>query len=161
MSQVPELAGFWLMTLFQLILTTYLLVNVNSIILPIEIVAGVPLFGFLALEVLVGFRALQVIINASGIVLHVMYLVPVSMCCVRSVLSLGSLSLSLSLCVCVVCVCVCVCVRVYVCVCVSPKVMIRAQSIKFQLTRHEAVVPVSINPKEEMEMETLQHLHKE
>ena len=71
MSQVPELAGFWLMTLFQLILTTYLLVNVNSIILPIEIVAGVPLFGFLALEVLVGFRALQVIINVSGIVLHV------------------------------------------------------------------------------------------
>lgn len=71
MSQVPELAGFWLITLFQLILTTYLLVNVNSIILPIEIVAGVPLFGFLALEVLVGFRALQVIINVSGIVLHV------------------------------------------------------------------------------------------
>lgn len=50
------------MTLFQLFLTTYLLVNVNSIILPIEIVAGVPLFGFLALEVLFGFRALQVII---------------------------------------------------------------------------------------------------
>ena len=39
--------------------------------------------------------------------------------------------------------------------------MIRAQSIKFQLTRHEAVVPVSINPREEMEMETLQHFHKE
>lgn len=39
---------------------TYLLVNVNSIVLPIEIVAGVPLFGFLAFEVLVGFRALQV-----------------------------------------------------------------------------------------------------
>ena len=55
------------------------------------------------------------------------------------------------------CVCVCVCV----CVCLSPKVMIKAQSIKFQLTKHEAVVPVSINPSEEMEMETLQHLHKE
>lgn len=60
MLQVPELAGFWLMTLFQLFLTVYLLVNVNSIILPIEIVAGVPLFGFFALEVLFGFRALQV-----------------------------------------------------------------------------------------------------
>ena len=101
MSQVPELAGFWLITLFQLILTTYLLVNVNSIILPIEIVAGVPLFGFLALEVLVGFRALQVIINVWDRTSCTVYLMPVSMCCVVYYHS------SLALCVCV-CVCVCV-----------------------------------------------------
>lgn len=79
MVQVPELAGFWLMTLFQLILTTYLLVNVNSIILPIEIVAGVPLFGFLAFEVLVGFRALQVRTCLGGLYFCCSLHVPVSL----------------------------------------------------------------------------------
>ena len=33
---MAELAGFWLLTLFQLPLTVYLLANIDTIILPLE-----------------------------------------------------------------------------------------------------------------------------
>ena len=68
--QVPELAGFWLLTLLQTPLTVYLLANINTIILPLERAIGVPLLAFLLLQLFLGFRALQLMVKAQAIKFH-------------------------------------------------------------------------------------------
>ena len=68
--QVPELAGFWLLTLLQFPLIVYLLANVNTIVLPLERAATIPLLGFLLSQLILGFRALQLMVKAQAIKFH-------------------------------------------------------------------------------------------
>jgi len=68
--QVPELAGFWILTLLQAPLTVYLLANVNTIVLPLERAASIPLLSFLLAQLPLGFRALQLMVRAQAIKFH-------------------------------------------------------------------------------------------
>jgi hypothetical protein len=68
--QIPELAGSWFLTIVQFVLSIYLLANSNTIVLPIEIAATVPLMALLLLQVLFGFRALQVRGFVMGVLVY-------------------------------------------------------------------------------------------
>jgi len=69
-EKVPELAGFWILTLLQAPLTVYLLANVNTIVLPLERAASIPLLSFLLAQLPLGFRALQLMVRAQAIKFH-------------------------------------------------------------------------------------------
>ncbi len=69
-SQVPELAGFWLLTLLQTPLTVYLMANVNTIVLPLERATDIPLLLFLLAQLALGFRGLQLMIRAQAVKFH-------------------------------------------------------------------------------------------
>ena len=68
--QVSQLAGFWMLTLLQLPLTIYLLVNINTIILPLERAVNILFLIFLVVEIVTGFRALHVLIKAQALKFH-------------------------------------------------------------------------------------------
>lgn len=68
--QVAELAGFWLLTLLQIPLTAYLLANIDTIILPLERAINIVLALFLLSQLLLGFRALQLMIRAQAVKFH-------------------------------------------------------------------------------------------
>lgn len=74
--KVAELAGFWLLSLFQLLLVVYLMANVNTIILPLEWAINCPLVLFLLLQIFAGFRALQLLIRVQAVKYHVSLLQP-------------------------------------------------------------------------------------
>lgn len=59
-EKVPELAGFWLLTvLLQLPLQGFLLFNEDLIILPLERAANILMVSLVIVELLAGFRALR------------------------------------------------------------------------------------------------------
>lgn len=68
--QVAELAGFWLLTLVQLPLSVYLIVNVDTIILPLERAINIVLIMFLSTHLLLGLRALQLMVRAQAVKFH-------------------------------------------------------------------------------------------
>lgn len=68
--QVPDLAGFWLLTMLQTPLTVYLIANVDTIILPLERAVNILLLIFLLAQLLLGFRALQVMAKAQAVKFH-------------------------------------------------------------------------------------------
>ena len=58
--KVPELAGFWLLTLvLQLPLTLLLLLNEHMMILPMERAVNIIMTGFVAFEVIQGYRVIK------------------------------------------------------------------------------------------------------
>lgn len=65
--QVPELAGFWILSLFQLPLVVYLMANINTVILPLEWAICIPLVVFLLVEIIIGLRALQLMVRAQAV----------------------------------------------------------------------------------------------
>lgn len=69
-EKVPELAGFWLLTLLQTPLTVYLLGNINTIVLPLETAVNIVLLAFLLAHVVLGFRALQLMVRAQAVKFH-------------------------------------------------------------------------------------------
>ncbi len=68
--QVPELAGFWLLTLLQTPLTIYLLANIDTVVLPIERAVNIVLLLFLLAQLLLGLRALQLMVKAQAVKFH-------------------------------------------------------------------------------------------
>ncbi|XP_002731785.1 transmembrane protein 17-like [Saccoglossus kowalevskii] len=61
MEKVPELAGFWLLTLvIQLPLSIFLIANQGSYILPIEYSIHIIFLLFIGFEILMGFIAIRV-----------------------------------------------------------------------------------------------------
>lgn len=68
--QVAELAGFWLLTLFQTPLTIYLIANLDTIILPLERAVNIIMGLFLLIQLLLGFRALQLMVRAQAVKFH-------------------------------------------------------------------------------------------
>ena len=68
--QVPDLAGFWLLSLLQAPLTLYLLANIDTIILPLERAVNIVLLTFLVVQLCLGFRALQLMVQAQAIKFH-------------------------------------------------------------------------------------------
>lgn len=69
-EKVAELAGFWLLTLFQVPLTAYLLANVDTILLPLERGVNIVMGVFLCVQLLLGFRALQLMVRAQAVKFH-------------------------------------------------------------------------------------------
>ncbi len=68
--QVPELAGFWLLTLLQTPLTIYLLANIDTVLLPLERAVNIVLLLFLLAQLLLGLRALQLMVKAQAVKFH-------------------------------------------------------------------------------------------
>ncbi len=68
--QVPELAGFWLLTLLQTPLTIYLLANIDTVVLPLERAVNIVLLLFLLAQLLLGLRALQLMVKAQAVKFH-------------------------------------------------------------------------------------------
>ena len=68
--QVAELVGFWLLTLVQLPLSVYLIVNVDTIILPLERAVNIVLIPFLCAQLVLGLRALQLMVRAQAVKFH-------------------------------------------------------------------------------------------
>ena len=63
-TQVPDLAGFWLLTLLlQLPLTLFLLLNEATIITPLERAMHILLTIFVVLEVVIGYFAIRAMVN--------------------------------------------------------------------------------------------------
>lgn len=69
-AKVAELAGFWLLSLFQLPLVIYLMANVNTIIVPLEWAINMPMTLFLIVQIITGFRALQLMTRAQAVKYH-------------------------------------------------------------------------------------------
>lgn len=67
---MAALAGFWLLTLLQIPLTVYLLGNVDTLILPLERAINMVLALFLVSQLVLGFRALQLMIQAQAVKFH-------------------------------------------------------------------------------------------
>ncbi|ELT93574.1 hypothetical protein CAPTEDRAFT_162118 [Capitella teleta] len=64
MEKVPELAGFWLLTLLlQLPLTLFLLLNEATMITPFERAMHIVLTCFVVLEVIIGYFAIRAMVN--------------------------------------------------------------------------------------------------
>lgn len=59
-----------MLTLFQTPLTIYLLANVDTIILPLERAVNIVMGVFLCSQLLLGFRALQLMVRAQAIKFH-------------------------------------------------------------------------------------------
>ncbi|XP_019856968.1 PREDICTED: transmembrane protein 17-like isoform X2 [Amphimedon queenslandica] len=70
-EKVAELAGFWLLTVLQLLLVLYLVVNVNTVLLPLEFAVNGPLLFFLFVQIVTGFRSLQLMIQAQKVKYHI------------------------------------------------------------------------------------------
>ena len=68
--QVAELAGFWLLTLLQIPFSVYLMANVDTIILPLERAINIILALFLLVQLVLGFRALQLMVRAQAVKFH-------------------------------------------------------------------------------------------
>ena len=68
--QVPDLAGFWLLTMLQAPLTLYLIANVDTIVLPLERAVNIVLLTFLLVQLFLGFRALHIMVKAQAIKFH-------------------------------------------------------------------------------------------
>jgi transmembrane protein 17 len=63
-SQVPELAGFWLLTLLlQTPLTLFLLLNGDTIILPLERAVHIIMAIFVICEIFMGYFAIRALVN--------------------------------------------------------------------------------------------------
>ncbi|CAH1801047.1 unnamed protein product, partial [Owenia fusiformis] len=63
-EKVPELAGFWLLTLLlQLPLVLFLLFNEATIILPLERAMNIVMSLFVLFEVIIGYFAIQIMVN--------------------------------------------------------------------------------------------------
>ena len=58
------------MTLFQVPLTAYLLANVDTIVLPLERGVNIVMGVFLCVQLLLGFRALQLMVRAQAVKFH-------------------------------------------------------------------------------------------
>lgn len=69
-SQVSQLAGFWMLTLLQLPLTIYMLANVDTIILPMERAVNILYLAFLVVQTIAGLHALRVLIKAQALKFH-------------------------------------------------------------------------------------------
>ena len=70
-EKVPELAGFWLLTvLLQLPLQGFLLLNSDLILLPVERAANLIMFSLVAAELFLGFVALRRITRHQGKKFH-------------------------------------------------------------------------------------------
>ncbi|XP_064392157.1 transmembrane protein 17B-like [Halichondria panicea] len=69
-EKIPELTGFWLLTLLQTPLTLYLLVNMDAVILPLERAVNIVLLLFLLAQLLLGLRALQLMVKAQAVKFH-------------------------------------------------------------------------------------------
>ena len=67
---MPQLAGFWLLTLLQTPLTIYLLANIDTLILPLERAVNIVLLLFLVAQLLFGLRALQLMVKAQAVKFH-------------------------------------------------------------------------------------------
>ena len=67
---MPELAGFVLLTLLQFCLTLYLVANTNTLVLPLERAVNIPLLVLLLAELLLGLRAVQLIVRAQAVKFH-------------------------------------------------------------------------------------------
>ena len=64
--QVPELAGFWLLTLLlQTPLVLFLLLNEATIITPIERAVTIVMSAFIVLEDLIGYFAIRAMVNSQ------------------------------------------------------------------------------------------------
>ncbi len=62
--QVPELAGFWLLTvLLQLPLILFLLLNEETTILPLERAVNIIMTAFIVVEVVIGYFAIRYMVN--------------------------------------------------------------------------------------------------
>lgn len=62
--QVPELAGFWLLTiLLQFPLTLFLLLNEATLILPLERAMNIVFTIFVILEVIIGYFAIRIMVD--------------------------------------------------------------------------------------------------
>lgn len=63
-SQVPELAGFWLLTMIlQLPLIILLLLNTDALLLPMERAVHIIKALFVVSEVIMGYFAIRVMVN--------------------------------------------------------------------------------------------------
>lgn len=63
-NQVPELAGFWLLTvLLQLPLILLLLFNTDALLLPLERAIHIVKALFVVSEVIVGYFAIRIMVN--------------------------------------------------------------------------------------------------
>ena len=61
---MPELAGFWLLTvLLQLPLVLFLLFNESTKILPLERAVNIVMAAFVAFEALIGYFAIRYLVN--------------------------------------------------------------------------------------------------
>ncbi|RDD37808.1 Transmembrane protein 17B [Trichoplax sp. H2] len=61
-EKVPELAGFWLLTLvIQLPLNLFLVANFNTTIVPIEFSCNIIMSVFLVIEIIFGYRTIRAI----------------------------------------------------------------------------------------------------
>ena len=67
---MPDLAGFWLLTMLQAPLTVYLIANIDTVILPLERAVNILLLCFLVAQLSLGFRALQVMVKAQAVKFH-------------------------------------------------------------------------------------------
>lgn len=74
--QVPELAGFWLLTLLQTPLVVFVMANTNTTILPLDTAINIPLLAFLLAELCLGFRALQLMIGAQAVKFYLSQFAP-------------------------------------------------------------------------------------
>eukprot|EP00731_Ephydatia_muelleri_P023399 Em0015g982a len=75
-EKVPELAGFWLLTLLQTPLVLFVMANTNTIILPLDAAINVPLLAFLLAQLCLGFRALQLMIGAQAVKFYLSQFAP-------------------------------------------------------------------------------------
>ncbi|XP_062523273.1 transmembrane protein 17B-like [Corticium candelabrum] len=72
-EKVPELAGFWLLTLvIQLPLLLFLLLNTATVVLPLERGVHSPMVLFLFLEIFLGYWAIRIMIRAQAAKFHLM-----------------------------------------------------------------------------------------
>jgi transmembrane protein 17 len=72
-EKVPELAGFWLLTLvIQFPLLLFLLLNSATIVLPLERGVHTPMLVFLVVEILVGYWAIRTMVHAQAAKFHLM-----------------------------------------------------------------------------------------
>ena len=67
---MPELAGFWLLSLLQASLTLYTLANGDALALPLERGVCVPLLVLLVVELVLGIRALQLMVRSQALKFH-------------------------------------------------------------------------------------------
>ncbi len=59
-----------MLTILQICLTLYLLANVSTIILPLEVAVNIVFLLFLLVQIVLGFRALQLMIRAQAVKFH-------------------------------------------------------------------------------------------
>ena len=71
--QVPEMAGFWLLTLvIQTPLVLFLLINEGAVVLPLERAVHIPLLTFLLGEIGFGFWAIRIMTKSQTAKFHLL-----------------------------------------------------------------------------------------